>query len=112
MDPDMVAHRNANRFTDLLTTVPGIRVVNGGQGQVGLVSTRNAGGNSCVTVWMDGAEWKQLDAGDLDSFVRPGEVSAIETYPGSNVPAQFTTIGSNCAAVVVWTKLRVETRKK
>ncbi len=112
LDPDFVAKRQANRFSDLLTTVPGIRVQNAGNGQVSLVSTRSAAGGGCVTVWMDGAEWKQLDAGDLDSFVRPGEVSAIEVYAGSNVPAQFTTVGSNCAAVVVWTKLKVETRKR
>lgn len=113
MDPDMLSKRQANRFTDLLTTVPGLRVQNAGNGQVSLVSTRSvAGGGGCVTVWMDGAEWKQLDAGDLDSFVRPGEVSAVEVYSGSNVPAQFTTVGSNCAAVVVWTKLKVESRKR
>ena len=111
LDPDMLEKRNASRLSDFLTTTPGLRVVNGGNGQVSLVSTRGtAGGNGCVTVFMDGAEWKQLDAGDLDSFVRPGEVSAIEVYPSTNVPAQFTTVGSSCAAVVVWTKLRVESR--
>ena len=113
LDPDMLEKRVASRLTDFLTTTPGIRVVNGGNGQVSLVATRGAsGGNGCVTVYMDGAEWKQLDAGDLDSFVRPGEVSAIEIYPSTNVPVQFTTVGSNCAAVVVWTKLRVESRKR
>ena len=113
LDPDMLSKRQASRLSDFLTTVPGIRVQNAGNGQVSLVSTRSAaGGGGCVTVWMDGAEWKQLDAGDLDSFVRPGEVSAIEVYPGSNVPVQFTTVGSNCAAVVVWTKLKVEARKR
>lgn len=113
MGPDMLEKRTANRLTDFLTTTPGLRVVNGGNGQVSLAATRGvSGGNGCVTVFMDGAEWKQLDAGDLDSFVRPGEVSAIEVYPSTNVPAQFTTMGQNCAAVVVWTKLRVESRSK
>ena len=113
LDPDMLEKRSASRLTDFLSTTPGLRIVNGGNGQVSLVATRGAtGGNGCVTVFMDGAEWKQLDAGDLDSFVRPSEVSAIEVYPSTNVPAQFTTVGSNCAAVVVWTKLKVESRKK
>ena len=112
MGPDVLEKRNANRLTDFLTTSPGVRVVQAGNNQVQLVSTRGATGSGCVTVWMDGSEWKQLDAGDLDSFVRPGEVSAIEVYPSTNVPAQFTTVGQNCAAIVVWTKMRVETRKK
>ena len=65
-----------------------------------------------MTFFVDGAQWQQLDAGDLDSFVRPEEVAAVEVYNGTSVPAQFTTTGQNCSAVVVWTKLRVQTRKK
>ena len=112
MDPDQIEKRRAQLFSDLLRTVPGIRVnMIGNQAQ--LVSTRSAaGGGGCVTVWVDGAEWKQLDAGDVDSFVRPGEISAIEVYPGTNVPPQFSTIGQSCAAVVAWTKLRVESRRR
>lgn len=112
IDPDQIERRRAQLFSDLLRTVPGIRVnMVGNQAQ--LVSTRSAsGGGGCVTVWIDGSEWRQLDAGDVDSFVRPGEISAIEVYPGTNVPPQFSTIGQSCAAVVAWTKLRVETRKR
>ena len=112
MDPDQIDKRRAQLFSDLLRTVPGIRVNTVGN-QAQLVSTRSAsGGGGCVTVWIDGSEWRQLDAGDVDSFVRPGEISAIEVYPGTNVPPQFATIGQSCAAVVAWTKLRVETRKR
>lgn len=111
IDPEQIERRRAQLFSDLLRTVPGIRVnMVGNQAQ--LVSTRSAAGGGCVTVWVDGAEWKQLDAGDVDSFVRPGEISAIEVYPGTNVPPQFATIGQSCAAVVAWTKLRVESRKR
>ena len=38
----------------------------------------------------------------------PNEVAAIEVYNGTSVPPQFTTPGQNCAAVVVWTKTRVD----
>ena len=112
IDPDQLEKRSAQLFSDLLRTVPGIRVsMQGSQAQ--LVSTRSStGGGGCVTVWVDGAAWQQLDAGDLDSFIRPGEVAAIEVYNGTSVPAQFTTAGQNCAAVVVWTKLRVQSRKR
>jgi hypothetical protein len=112
IDSDQIERRQAQRFTDLLRTVPGIRVnMVGNQAQ--LVSTRSTtGGGGCVTVWVDGAAWQQLDAGDLDSFVGPGEVAAIEVYNGSAVPAQFATVGQDCAAVVVWTKLRVQSKKR
>ena len=76
-------------------------------GQAMITSTRSAQGNGCVTMYVDGAAWQQLEPGDLDSFVQPGEVAAIEVYSGSSVPPQFSTPGQSCASVVVWTKTRV-----
>ena len=113
MDPEQLEKRNPQQFSDLLRAVPGIRVSQTSNGQAMLSSTRSSsGGGGCVTVWVDGAAWQQLDAGDLDSFVRPAEVAAIEVYNGTSMPAQFTTPGQSCAAVVVWTKMRVQTRKR
>lgn len=111
IDPETIERRKANLFTDLLRTVSGIRVQNE-NGQMSVYSTRSAQGNGCVTMWVDGAQWQSLQAGDMDSFVRPEEVVAIEVYQGTQVPPQFTTVGQNCAAVVVWTKTRVQTRRK
>jgi hypothetical protein len=62
---------------------------------------------------VDGSRWQQLQPGDLDAFVRPEEVAAIEVYPGgSTMPVEFQTSGADCAAVVVWTKLNVNRRVK
>lgn len=112
IDPETIERRNAQLFTDLLRTVPGIRVQAAGANQMQIFSTRSATGGGCVTIYVDGAPWQQLAAGDLDSFVRPGEVAAIEVYNGTSKPAQFTGTSGDCAAVVVWTKMRVETRRK
>ena len=115
IDPETIERRNAQLFTDLLRTVPGIRVQATGNNQMQIFSTRSAtGGGGCVTVYVDGAPWQQLAAGDLDSFVKPNEVSAIEVYNGTSKPAQFsgTGGGGDCAAVVVWTKMRVQTPRK
>ncbi|HEX5971620.1 MAG TPA: carboxypeptidase regulatory-like domain-containing protein [Gemmatimonadaceae bacterium] len=103
--------RKPIRFTDVLRTTPGLRVseVNG---QAMIASTRSAQGNGCVTVFVDGAPWQQLDPGDLDTFVQPNEVAAIEVYNGASIPAQFTTPGQSCSAVVVWTKTRVDARRR
>lgn len=112
MDPDQLDKRRATMFTDLLRTVPGIRVSSGANGQQSISSTRSATGGGCVTVWVDGAQWQSMEAGDLDSFVRPEEVAAVEVYNGISVPPQFVTVGQSCSAVVVWTKMRVQSRKK
>ena len=111
IDPQTIERRKATVFSDLLRTVPGIRVQTTNAGAM-IFSTRTASQDGCVTMWVDGAQWQQFSAGDLDSFVRPEDVAAIEVYNGTAVPAQFTTAGQSCAAVVVWTKLRVESRKK
>jgi Carboxypeptidase regulatory-like domain/TonB-dependent Receptor Plug Domain len=110
MSPEQIDKRNAMKFTDILRTTPGIRVSES-NGQAMITSTRSTSGNGCVTMFVDGAQWQQLEPGDLDSFVQPNEVAAIEVYNGASVPAQFTTAGQSCAAVVVWTKTRVLRRK-
>jgi hypothetical protein len=105
--PQMIENRKAAQFTDLLTTAPGIRI-QGDMGHMYISSTRTVGRQGCVTVYVDGSQWQQLQPGDLDSFVRPEEAAAIEVYPaGAATPVEFQTSGQDCAAIVVWTKLNV-----
>lgn len=108
--PEQLEQRKAIKFTDVLRTTPGLRVQES-NGQAMISSTRSAQGNGCVTVYVDGAPWQQLDPGDLDTFVQPNEVAAVEIYNGASVPAQFMTPGQSCTAVVVWTKTRVDRRR-
>jgi hypothetical protein len=112
ISPEQIEARKAIQFTDLLTTTPGLRV-QGSMGRMYITSTRNVGRQGCVSIYVDGSRWQQLEAGDLDSFVRPQDVAAIEVYPGGgSMPVEFQTTGGDCAAVVVWTKLNVNRRVK
>ena len=112
LSPEQIESRKATQFTDLLTTTPGIRV-QGTMGRMFITATRTAGRAGCVNVYVDGSRWQQLEAGDLDSFVRPQDVAAIEVYPGGgSMPVEFQSSGGDCAAVVVWTKLNVNRRVK
>jgi hypothetical protein len=113
MGTEEIEKRNAMQFTDLMRTMPGMRVQTS-NGQAMVTSTRSASsaGGGCVTIFVDGAKWQQLEPGDLDSFVRPEEVAAVEVYnSGASMPPQFATPGQDCGAVVVWTKTRVLRRK-
>jgi hypothetical protein len=39
----------------------------------------------------------------------PNEIAAVEVYNGISVPAQFQAAGqSSCAAIVIWSKTRVD----
>lgn len=107
--PEELERRKAIKFSDVLRTMPGLSVSES-NGQAMISSTRSAQGSGCVTIYVDGAPWQQIEPGDLDTFVRPEEVAAVEVYNGTNIPAQFTTPGQSCAAVVVWTKTRVDRR--
>jgi hypothetical protein len=109
--PEQLEKRNAMKFTDILRSTPGIRVTEQ-NGHATVTSTRSAQASGCVTMYVDGAQWQQLEPGDLDSFVQPNEVAAIEVYSGASVPPQFSQAGQNCAAVVVWTKTRVQSRRR
>jgi hypothetical protein len=106
LTPEQIESRKASRFTDLLTTIPSIRV-SGSMGQTVVTPTRGAGGSSCVSLVVDGSKWDQLAPGDIDSFLQSSEVSAIEVYSSGTVPIEFTSVGRDCSVIVVWTKTRV-----
>ncbi len=108
---EQIDQRKATQFSDLLRTVPGLRVTQNSMGMATVSGTRGAG-NGCVSFYVDGAQWQALQPGDLDSFVRPEDVAAVEVYNGAGTPAQFVTQGQNCSSVVVWTKTRVESRNR
>jgi hypothetical protein len=107
LDSDQLKMRQTNQFSDMLRTVPGLRVVPAGDGTNVIQSSRDPTGG-CVTFYVDGSPWQQMTPGDLDTFVRPEEVAALEVYNGSTTPAQFTQPGmSGCTTVVIWTQRRI-----
>jgi hypothetical protein len=66
-------------------------------------SSRDATGG-CVNFVVDGTRWTEMTPGDIDDYVRPDELRAVEFYNPSTVPAQFATTGqTKCATMVVWT---------
>lgn len=111
IDEETVAKRGTMRFTDVLRTIPGIKVSQE-NGQNFVSSTRSATGNGCVTMWVDGGQWQQLEPGDIDSYIQSTDVAGVEVYSSTSAPAQFTTPGQSCATVVVWTKTRVMSRSR
>jgi hypothetical protein len=103
---DDITKRAPNLLTDLFRTIPGLRVVPSGTDYV-VESARNVMGG-CVRYFVDGAVWEAVFPGDVDRLVPPWEIGAIEVYNGTSVPAQFQMAGSSsCAAIVIWTKTRL-----
>jgi hypothetical protein len=110
MDGNMINHETMN-FSDVMRTAPGLKVSPTGDGRTYVITdSRNATGG-CVNYVVDGAPWQTMSAGDIDQFVRPNEIVAVEVYHGSQTPPQFTQPGqSSCATIVVWTLARARPR--
>jgi hypothetical protein len=112
LDADQLKMRQTMQFSDMLRTVPGIRVIPAGDGTNVIQSSRDPTGG-CVTFYVDGSPWQQMTPGDLDTFVRPDEVAALEVYNGATTPAQFQQAGnSGCTTVVIWTQRRINRPSK
>jgi len=110
MDADQIGARNALYFSDVLRSAPSIRVVqqNGRQ----FIQNSRDPVNGCVTVWVDGTMWQQMEPGDIDDFVKPHEVAAIEVYSSSTTPVEFQSNRSGCSTIVAWTHRRLDREKK
>jgi hypothetical protein len=112
LDGDRLNTDGALRFNEVLRTVPGLRVQDDGTGTGNLVvtSTRDARGG-CVNYVVDGSPWTSMEPGDIDQFVRPNEVAAVEVYNGPGTPAEFQRAGeTSCTTIVIWTVRRVTKR--
>lgn len=109
LDGDQI-NTNALNFSDVLRTVPGIRVAPMGGNRQVITSSRNP--NGCVRIWIDGTQWQQLEPGDVDDFVKPHELAAIEVYNSTSVPAEYQGVGGGgCATIVAWTTRRLDRRR-
>jgi hypothetical protein len=106
-DGNQINHESMS-FSDVMRIDPSLRITPTGDGRTYTISdARNAAGG-CVNYWVDGSPWEQMQPGDIDGFVRPAEIVAIEVYHGNTAPPQYTKPGqSSCAAIVVWTQARV-----
>lgn len=93
---DDIEAANVVEFTDLMRTVPGMRVV-----PMGAFGSRIVMRGCRPDLWLDGT---QVSAayGDIDSFLRPQDLEAVEIYRGSVVPGEFGT--TQCGAVVAWSR--------
>jgi hypothetical protein len=95
LTPADIAKRNAFQATDLLRTIPGVRVApSRGFGNTVLV-------RGCPpTVYLNGMRLDDQAASDIDMLVSPNDLTAIEVYTAAGRPAEF--FGNSCGSVVLW----------
>ncbi|HVA58311.1 MAG: carboxypeptidase regulatory-like domain-containing protein [Gemmatimonadaceae bacterium] len=107
LDEKTIDRKQASKFTDLLTAVPGIHVSQSGYDTY-VTDNRNPMGG-CVQYVVDGSPWTSVSPGDINSFIQGYDVGAIEVYHGADTPPQFQFAGqSGCVVIVAWTKWRLD----
>jgi hypothetical protein len=110
LGPDRLKNMHPINVTDVLRQVPGLRVSYGPNGDV-VSSSRGAGsmlGPGCVQYYVDDMPFREMEPGDINSFVTGGEVVAVEVYQGAGTPGRFIQAGpSNCTTIVLWTRFKV-----
>ena len=113
IDRSEIERRASLRFTDLLRTVPGVTVAPSGQYTSTVLAMRGTSIQGCSPiVFVDGigfnngpsAETGSGTGLNLDDFLVPSMVEAIEVYPSSaGVPAQYASSGG-CGTILIWTR--------
>jgi hypothetical protein len=112
MDGKTINH-DAVAFSDVMRQAPGLRITPAGDGRSYVITDSRNSNNGCVNFWVDGTQWQTMTPGDIDSYVRPDELVAVEVYHGSDTPPQFQTPGQgSCATIVAWTQARISTMTK
>ena len=125
---DVIDSHKANEFHDLFGTFPGILIDYDEQGRASLMASRAAGScigytpgasgqpqmtvgencGPCLTYVIDGAPYDEVEEGDMDTYIRPTEIGAIEIYLPSQVPHSLPgVIKPDCVNVVVWSKAKL-----
>ena len=96
-------NNNASAFAEMLRAAPMLRFNPNSRGQQVIQDARDPN-MGCVVYYVDGQAWKENTPGDINDYLSPDEVRAVEVYNPSSVPSRFTQSGySKCATVVVWT---------
>ena len=89
--------RRVMMVTDLVRTMPGVRVTPGTMGRGGIIQMR---GGCVPEVILDGVRMSQPVR--LDDILSVADLEGIEIYSGASAPTEFSR--SSCGTVLAWTR--------
>jgi hypothetical protein len=102
-----IARRNPTETSDIFRSVSGVYLGDDIKMRGGFASAQEGSNGECTpNVFLDGMRMPTvsvLTPMELDSWVNPARISAIEIYPDVP-PPQFQVALSGCGSIVIWTK--------
>lgn len=100
---EQISKSNATRVSDLMLTIPGVRMVNSDEG---LITTMERALGYCpAQIWIDGMLVTRAGPVPVDILVGPEHLVGVEVYKGlASVPPEFYNEGARCGVVALWTQ--------
>jgi len=96
-------NNNASQFAEVIRSAPMLRFNPDSRGRQVIQDARDPN-MGCVTFYVDGAPFQEMERGDINDYISPNEVRAVEVYNPASAPSRFVRPGmSKCATVVIWT---------
>jgi hypothetical protein len=109
LDGKQINHESM-MFSDVMRNAPGLRIQPSGDGRTSVITDSRSASNGCVNYFVDDMPWSTMTPGDIDDYVRPNEMVAVEIYHGAGTPPKYQVAGqSSCAVIVVWTQAKMST---
>jgi Carboxypeptidase regulatory-like domain len=96
--PDDIEKRDLFEFVDILSGTPGVMRHPGPYGEDYLTGTRSSSG--CVAYVVDGVPYVEMTHGDINTFVRPEEIGAVEVYQPGETPPQYASAPQQAVVIM------------
>ncbi|MCZ6917888.1 MAG: carboxypeptidase regulatory-like domain-containing protein [Gemmatimonadetes bacterium] len=101
LTPEQIDRISAQRVTDILRTIPGLRVY--GSGMNVRIDIPRCLRNLQPRILVDNLEYAHSN---IDIGLQPQDIAAVEVYTaGARIPVQYNRPGSRtCGVILIWTK--------
>ena len=105
-----IERRKPHNISDMLQNLSGVTVSYQRGGVV--ISGRSGTMSTCSRLFVDGFEWRDIRAGDIDMVLNPDDLIGLEIYQPYDTPAHFKGFDRGCVTLVAWRQARTEAKEQ
>ncbi|HZK79132.1 MAG TPA: carboxypeptidase regulatory-like domain-containing protein, partial [Gemmatimonadaceae bacterium] len=120
LKPEDIVRLQPVTVSDLFRSIPGVQVEYDSRALDKRIFMRSSRGPCQPAIYINGLPMTgqvadsvlsgvgvvTLIADDLDTWMRPNDVTGIEIYPGETAPIEYQQSMSGCGSILIWTKLK------
>jgi hypothetical protein len=120
LTPEDIAKQNPGSLSEVFRSIPGLRFEYDDELVEKRIRMRSGFGSCEPAIYINGQAMTTMAADsaksglatvtltsdDIDTWLRPRDVTGIEIYAGDNTPVQYQQGMSGCGSILIWTKLQ------